>query len=139
MKAAGIWRRFFAYVLDNFIMVLIVAALFFVITISSLHQVTFTLTFLAIIISLTLPFSYYVIFESSKKQASFGKRLMGIKVVNDNGSKPSIARIMLRTLLYVIPFLLYMIPLIAVFWYLPLFSKKSTVYDSLSRTRVVGD
>ena len=80
-----------------------------------------------------------IITISNSKLIVFWESLGYRKVVNDNGSKPSIARIMLRTLLYVIPFLLYMIPLLAVFWYLPLFSKKSTVYDSLSRTRVVGD
>lgn len=132
MKAAGIWRRFFAHILDNFIIGLLIAVLCFIIALASLNPITFTLTFPVILILLMFPFSYYVIFESSKKQASLGKRFMEIKVVNCDGSKPSISRIMLRTLLY-------MIPLLAVFWYLPIFTKKSTVYDLLTRTRVVSN
>jgi uncharacterized RDD family membrane protein YckC len=132
MKAAGIWRRLFAHILDYFIILLIVVAFYFIIALFSLNPITFTLTPPVIIILLTFPFSYYVILKSSEKHASFGKRFMEIKVVTSDSSKLSVSRTMLRTLLYLLPFL-------AIFWYLPIFSHKSTIYDLLSNTRVISN
>lgn len=129
MSTSVIWRRFFAHVLDCFIIAFVAMLLFFIATIFSPPPDTITLPTLVVL--LTLPFSYYVILESSDKQASFGKRLMDIKVVNANGGKSSASRIMIRTLLY-------FIPVLALLWYLPVFPEKTTVYDLLSGTKVVG-
>ncbi len=132
MRAAGMWRRLVAHILDCLIISLIIMVFYFIVTLFSFNPTTFTLTLPLVIILLTFPFSYYVILESSKKHASFSKSLMEIKVVNRDGSEPSVFRIILRTTLY-------LLPLFTIFWYLPIFSKKSTIYDLLSYTRVISN
>lgn len=132
MRAAGMWRRLVAHILDCLIISLIITVFYFIVTLFSFNSTTFTLTLPLVIILLTFPFSYYVILESSKKHASFSKRLMEIKVINRDGSEPSVFRIILRTTLY-------LLPLFTIFWYFPIFSKKSTIYDLLNYTRVISN
>lgn len=80
-KYVGFWLRLGAYILDYIIFIVPFFLLTLVLSEALLH-------FLGII-SWWL---YFSISESSSKQATFGKRIVGIKVVDVNGNKLSFGR-----------------------------------------------
>ena len=60
----------------------------------------------------TLPFALYFAFlESSRRQASLGKRLLGIQVTTLDGHRPGFGRALLRALVKFIPWMIgHMVP-----------------------------
>lgn len=98
---------------------------------------------------------YYMVFECSKWQASIGKRLLGLCILNKGNDTIKIWQSLLRTFLLYIPsmiidILVLFIPLqnLTMLWllrlifilayFLPIFftSDKLTLYDIISGTRV---
>ncbi len=84
---ASIWKRFWAFVID----VLIFAILFWI-----LAQLidNFTLSLLMLVIV----WLYYALLESSPQQASLGKQLLGLKVVDKRGQRLSFGKATKRLL-----------------------------------------
>lgn len=84
---ASIWKRFWAFVID----VLVFALLFW-----ALAQLidNFTVSLLLLI----LIWLYYALLESSPWQASLGKRLLGLKVVDKRGRRLSFGKATKRLL-----------------------------------------
>lgn len=55
-------------------------------------------------ITLTVPVSlYFIVTESGKWQASFGKRVVHIKITDHKGNKPSLRSIIVRTIIKFLP------------------------------------
>jgi len=114
---AGFWRRCAAYVLDNLIFGLIVAI---PLILANMLVVSLGDLFLAApavaLLLLGVGFWYFPWQESSKAQATFGKRLLGIKVVDRDGKSVRLGRSVLRhfsmTLVAVI--LIAIIPMAAI-------------------------
>ncbi|MBQ7908552.1 MAG: RDD family protein [Elusimicrobiaceae bacterium] len=84
---ASVWKRFWAFVID----VIVFAILFW-----ALAQLidNFTLSLLLLVII----WLYYALLESSPWQASLGKRLLGLKVVDKRGRRLSFGKATKRLL-----------------------------------------
>lgn len=75
---ASVWKRFFAFIIDVFVF-----ALLFWVLAQLMDNTSVTLVLLVLI------WLYYALLESSPLQASVGKILMGIKVVDRRGRRLS--------------------------------------------------
>ncbi len=80
-----------------------------------------------------LRYIYNAIMESSKYQATFGKIVLGIKVVGGNGERLSFSRAMLRNVSKLISGLLFGIGYIMIVFD----SKKQGLHDKIADTYVV--
>ena len=108
---AGFWQRVKAFAFDYLIILgfLVVITLLFLIInrFSSGFQWLFASRIQAQVIGillLTLPVTlYFAISESSNRQATWGKRRMGLRVADDNGERISFLRSFSRTLLKFVP------------------------------------
>lgn len=82
---AGFWLRAGAFIID----LVIVYASLFVCTLAgaALERISGTLSALFIVAIIVLLLFYWAIFESSSRQATPGKMLMGIKVTNLSGER----------------------------------------------------
>ena len=110
MSHASFKHRIYAFLLDYVLIVLY--GVFVVGTISFIFKSTVTPLFsnspviaqLTGFLMITLPVSlYFIICESSKWQGTFGKRKMGIYVVNHFGQRIGFARSTLRTTIKFLP------------------------------------
>jgi uncharacterized RDD family membrane protein YckC len=108
---AGFWRRAGAFALDYVIILLYLAALtlvaFLVNSLSNISQWLFAERVRALLtgfLLLTLPISlYFALSESAPRQATWGKRKLGLKVTDHNGERNSLWRSLARTGLEFIP------------------------------------
>ncbi|WP_304544561.1 RDD family protein [Sulfurimonas microaerophilic] len=79
-------------------------------------------------------FSYFIFLESSKKQATLGKRIFKIKVVNHEGERLSIANSAGRNFGRILSGLI-----LGIGYLMVLFTpKKQALHDKLAKTYVVG-
>ena len=108
---AGFWQRVKAFALDYIIILFYLAALtLFFLLINSLSGVTEWLfsdrirAQLTGFFLITLPVSlYFALGESSNKQATWGKKRVGLMVTDSNGARISFWRSLTRTFLKFIP------------------------------------
>lgn len=93
-QPAGIFRRYAAYLIDSFIVtILCLVTLVLIIPPGSFSHM-----------ALALPgLFYFVCFEQSKWQATPGKKLLNIRVVDDANNKPSFTRSLMRYVAYALP------------------------------------
>ena len=73
---AGVWKRFFAFLIDAAVFVILLWAL------TQMAGITTASVAMVVIIWL-----YYALMESSPVQASLGKIIMGLKVVDRRGRR----------------------------------------------------
>lgn len=91
-------RRLFAWIIDVVVQVLyLVVAIKFLGFVTSNMRGDDTMKILAISLLLLLPFLlYHVVLEITMDGQSIGKKIMGIKVISENGGKPSIGQFIIR-------------------------------------------
>jgi len=77
---------------------------------------------------------YCIIMESSKYQGTFGKHIMGIKVIDENGTRLSFSRSIARNISKIVS---YFIMALGFLWIL-FDKKKQGWHDKLSKTFVVN-
>jgi len=93
------WERLVAGIIDGIIMaivVLIIAAIFGLMAGSSLTALRI-LGFIAVLINVALIVGYKVFFESGQWQATPGKMVFGLKVVDESGQRAPVQQVFLRT------------------------------------------
>ena len=99
MKYGKYSQRFLAFIIDSLIISIIVSIIWFAfgleIPVENFRIGNFVL-FNTSITGWFIGVFYYGIMEGSAKQASYGKRVMGIKVCMDDGSKISIWNSLVR-------------------------------------------
>ena len=132
MSYAGFWLRFLASLIDGIVFGLIcsVVSAFFIGFSSSSGLSEETITSY---VSLILPWLYYAIEESSERQATIGKRAMGIKVTNLSGNRVTFIKASVRyfaTYLSVLSFFIGF--LMAAFT-----KRKQALHDLIPKTLVV--
>jgi uncharacterized RDD family membrane protein YckC len=76
---------------------------------------------------------YFSFMDSSKKQGTFGKSIMGIKVINKNGDKLSFFRAMWRFISKIFSSLILFIGFIMI----PFTKKKQGLHDFMAGTLVI--
>ncbi len=142
---AGFWKRFAAFLIDSiilFIFIQIIGSFISPIVMESLiaqAQETATLPFLggAVVYFMIFPLIivlYFALFESSSKQATLGKQLLKIKVVDCEGKRLSLLRALGRTFSKI----LSMIPLYVGFIMVGASQKKQALHDKIAKTYVVN-
>lgn len=100
--APPFYRRLFAWVIDIIILIFyfIVAVRFLDYLARQTSGRSDSMATMAISLVLLLPFAlYHVVMEITMGGQSIGKKLMGIKVVSENGGKPSIGQFIIRWLI----------------------------------------
>ena len=109
VKPASRFKRFIANVLDGIIImlpILLGLAILYLLPTSVLSLSSNVTSAPWIIFFVIYGFSvlvYFPIFESSKYQATPGKKLLGLYVVTNDGGRVSKGRAILRSILYMIP------------------------------------
>jgi len=123
---SGFWRRFAAWTLDVLVLLLCEAVLVVVLRMAALPGAELILTFL-------LEWVYFASMESSRYQATVGKIVLGIKVIDLQGRRISFARASVRFLAkYVSAFIMGIGFLMAAFT-----QRKQALHDMLADTLVV--
>lgn len=120
MQYAGFWMRFLAYVIDG----MILSALNLILTIIFGRNIAMTIA---------LVWLYFAKFESSQHEATPGKLILGIKVVDEDGRRISFAKATIRYFAkFISGFLLFIgFILIAVH------PRKQGLHDLIAKTYVV--
>ncbi|MDD4382351.1 MAG: RDD family protein [Candidatus Dojkabacteria bacterium] len=96
-SVASLNKRFVHFIFDYFIVCQIILPLLIIIMSDYVNEyVLYTL-------SLALPFLYFFIFETTTGK-TLGKLITKTEVVNEDGIRPNIGRIFIRTLCRFIPF-----------------------------------
>lgn len=120
--APPFYRRLFAWVIDIIIQIfyLIVALRFLGWIAQSMQGDDGNMKMWALSLVLFLPFLlYHVILEITMDGQSIGKKLLGIKVVSENGGKPSIGQFIIRWLIrtsdYTLIVIIILIPYAQIF------------------------
>jgi hypothetical protein len=135
MSYAGFWIRFFASVIDSIIIGLIYFALFFLYLILSEEANDSFLekdAFLNLIWILGYwPYSAFL--ESGKWQATIGKKILGLKVVNESGGAISFGQASGRHFGKIISTVVLYIGFISVGWD----KKKQSWHDKMASTYVI--
>ena len=120
---AGFWERFVASLIDGLILFVVNFALGLVI-----KNVFFGLG-----LNTVIQILYFTYFESSLKQATIGKQLMNMKVVDKNGDRLTPAGALIRSLSKFISALILMIGYIMAAFD----ARKQSLHDKIAGTFVV--
>ena len=145
----GFWRRFWALLLDSFIASIPPAVICIPLLMLPIAQIGAApegqepslrpfIMLLAVyvlwcVLSCICMWLYFALLESGKHQATWGKRLLGIKVVGSQGERISFARATGR---YFSKILSYMICYIG-FIMMPFTNRKRALHDMIAGTYVV--
>lgn len=134
---AGFWVRFGAVFLDSLILTIIMFPLWILIGViagfSKTNQTSITVfVYLA---SFGVSALYFTLMESSEKSASFGKRWMGLKVLDVNGDRITNGRAFVRWISHIFSYMTLYIG----FLIQPFASKKQALHDMLAGTIIVKD
>lgn len=100
--APPFYRRLVAWVIDMVVLIfyVVVASKFLASINEGFSSDEDNMTRWAITLLLILPFAlYHVILEITMNGQSIGKKIMGIKVVSENGGRPSISQFIIRWLI----------------------------------------
>ena len=140
-RYAGFWIRFLAHIIDSIILFVIILVLSLVGVIGAMpgfEQVTSDayqpddvsiVDFIGMIVSLI----YYVAMTGSSMQATLGKKIVGIQVIREDGSKITYLRSLGRCFAYVLSYITILIGFI-----IAGFTKQKTaLHDMVAGTRVV--
>ncbi|MBM7625135.1 RDD family protein [Sporohalobacter salinus] len=97
IRPAGLVKRSMAFLVDDLILILIFLLIWSVIKLTTDINLEASLK-TNLIIFILIFIIYFTVLESSKWQASIGKKLMGLKIVNSENKQISMNRIFLRTI-----------------------------------------
>jgi uncharacterized RDD family membrane protein YckC len=124
----GFWARFAALIIDNAILTIVAMVLIAIASLvdESLAAVASLAYFLAALL-------YWPLMESSSLQATLGKQLLGLQVVDGAGERPSFVRALLRNLAKIIS----AIPLYIGFLLAAFTSRKQALHDIITNCMIV--
>ena len=138
-KFVGFGKRLVAYIVDA-IIVYVIAQILIVIEVTVLPKImdgqsfaTAAIALSWIIIMLTY-LAYFIFLESSQKQATLGKRIMKIKVVDSQGKRLSLANSIGRNLGRILSGMIMGIGYLMIIFT----KKKQSLHDMLAKTYVVA-
>ncbi|MBS0628871.1 MAG: RDD family protein [Verrucomicrobia bacterium] len=133
---SGPFRRFFAYMIDCTVLIggyMFLAFVFGYSWISNplLHLPMFGIWYFSGIFCFA--WAYFALFESSKWQATIGKRALNLKVVDLEGRRISFLRATGRFFSQILTRFTLLIGYLMIFWT----KKKQTLHDKMSSTVVI--
>lgn len=132
-ELVGFGKRAVAYIID----LIIVYAITFVVSSILAMTITFSseeaLGEVVMIVSSVIFFLYFILLESSTKQATIGKSFLGIKVVDFEGKRVSVLNSAGRNFARILSGMIF-----AIGYLMVLFTKKKQgLHDILAKTYVV--
>lgn len=147
MIYAGFWRRAVAFIVDMLIVAIPTTLVFgpmLALEVFTLNVTPGNLSatqagvlgatvFSWQLVLLVLTWVYFAFFESGKKQSTWGKRLLGIKVIGTNGKRISFARATGRFFAKTISYLIFYIGFIMAAFT----GRKRALHDIIAETYVV--
>jgi uncharacterized RDD family membrane protein YckC len=132
----GFGRRFIAYAIDIIIIILFTTvlntALIAIVVALELDSLDVTTIYLGIYFMVYI--SYFIFTESSAKQATFGKLIMKIKVVNSDGDRLSVLNSTIRNFGRILSGLILGLGYIMIVFT----PKKQALHDKIAKTYVVN-
>lgn len=128
MKYIGLPKRFVAFILD-YVMITILSAIVFGVMIYFSFKNESIVTLVTLLVALL----YYTLMESSSRQATLGKALMKIKVVNASGEQLTFMNALVRFLGKFLSLLLAGLG----FLMIPFTKKRQGLHDIFAKTYVV--
>ncbi|QSZ27581.1 RDD family protein [Aceticella autotrophica] len=142
MEYAGFWRRFVAFIIDYIIVLIplkIIQAVFFPINPSNDQILATGRIFHSIvminIIGIMINWLYFALMESSSKQATLGKMIIGLYVTDLEGNKISFARATGRYFAKFLSALILCIGFMMAGWT----KEKQALHDIIAGTLVLRD
>jgi uncharacterized RDD family membrane protein YckC len=130
----GFWARLVALILDNAIVfVILLAALLSMGMVMATIGLEGGMDVVAWLILTFVPFLYWPVLESSRWQATFGKRIMGLEVTDTEGNRLGFLRALLRSLAKIVS----SIPLGIGFLIAAFTARKQALHDIIVKTLVV--
>jgi len=133
---SGFWRRVAASLIDSVILGVVGAILGIVLGVAMVSGGTDDTEVVELtgnVVSIFLGWLYYALMESSSKQATIGKMVMGIKVTDLEGNQISFARASGRHFGKIISSLILAIGYLMMLWT----EKKQTLHDKMAGCLVV--
>jgi uncharacterized RDD family membrane protein YckC len=128
LEYAGFWSRVAALIVDN-----AVVTIFGVALLIAASGIGAEAVFVANLVYILIAILYWPLLESSERQATLGKQLLGIQVVDANGARLSFVRALLRNLAKIISSLPFGLGfLLAAFT-----PKKQALHDMITKCLVV--
>ena len=144
-KYAGFWFRVIATIIDYIIAIIfvcIVAAITGIIlgfsmsvTSSSLEEIKITSNLLGFIVGILVPWLYFTLSESSAWQATLGKKMLGMKVIDMDGNRISFGKANIRYWSKIISAIIFYIGFIMVAFT----ERKQGLHDKIAGTLVTKD
>ena len=135
---AGFWRRFLAYVIDTILIWLamsIIASLLGIPLVNETqHIIPTDREIIFALIGVLLTWLYFSLMESSNKQGTLGKMLIGIIVTDEQGRKVTFARATGRHFSKIISGILLMIGYLMAGWT----KRKQALHDIIAKTLVIS-
>ncbi|MBC7653497.1 MAG: RDD family protein, partial [Oligoflexus sp.] len=132
---AGFDLRLLATAIDWFIIFGIIAFLELMIALIYNDRATTLITIISGFILLPILKFFYHIYMENAQQATFGKKMMGIKVTDMRGLKPSLTEIVVRNISKSISTITFFFG----YFYLFLNKKQQTLHDKMANTLVIKD
>ncbi|MEL6707403.1 MAG: RDD family protein [Pseudomonadota bacterium] len=134
MDYAGFWVRFFAYILDFFVFIILALPLVFLFGTPEFDAATGSTSYsLPEYVTFPIFLAYFVGFEGSPKQATPGKMAMGLVVTNQAGGRLSWPHALARFLAKFLSLVVFLIGFVMVAFT----PRKQGLHDLLARTLVV--
>lgn len=149
LRYAGFWIRLGAYILDGIFLLIITLAIITPISmVTGMEPLHLTATIgektvsnggnpneitTADYLSMLIGIAYFTLFHSSKKQATLGKMILGIYVVDENNKRISVLRAFCRWLSYLLSYLTLFIGFIVIGFN----RKKRGLHDLVAGTYVI--
>jgi len=138
----GFWKRLGAYIIDWIILALITVVLMILFGLFLAYlgknpdneSAMLGFSLMMDLMTLLLPWFYYATMESSSKQATFGKSLLGMKVTDLNGERISFLRSSVRYFSKILSILIFFIGFIMIAFT----AKKQGLHDMIAGTLVVN-
>jgi uncharacterized RDD family membrane protein YckC len=132
---AGFDLRMLATAIDWFIIFGIVAFLELMIALIYNDRATTLITIISGFVLLPILKFFYHVYMENAQQATFGKKMMGIKVTDMQGLKPSFQEIFIRNISKAISTITFFFG----YFYLFLNKKQQTLHDKMADTLVIKD
>ncbi|OAQ38862.1 hypothetical protein A5893_12530 [Pedobacter psychrophilus] len=132
---AGFDLRLLANAIDWFMIFGIVAFLELMIALTFNDRATTLITIISGFVLLPILKFFYNIYMENAQQATFGKKMMGIKVTDMRGLKPTLQEIFVRNISKSISTITFFFG----YFYLFLNKKQQTLHDKMANTLVIKD
>lgn len=104
-EVVGIGSRFIAALIDNLIIFSVLAVVGMVLFVSGSEQTGSILTAIGILISFAIFWGYYIFFEMRWNGRSPGKKLVGLRVIRQDGTPITLTESIIRNLVRIMDFL----------------------------------